>query len=284
MIADFLASWSLFQNTYLTGWSIAVLLSLAGIWVVGRNQIFMGAAISQASLLGVSISLLAGSALAPQLDPDELVTLHAVGGGVFAVVAALLTARPERAERRGREPIAGWIFLLGSSGSVLLLARSPHGLEELNQLTSSSILGATAAELGALVTLLLTSILAVSKWGRALMLLVTDPVHAAAVGLRVHVLSTTLCVWLGLAIGLSLHASGLTYTFGCLTLPAMAAQRVCREIRTMWIVCPLIGLSCAMLSFVLAHHFDFPPGQATVVLLCIVVAATWGFPRARSSG
>ena len=52
MIQEFVASWPLFHNTYLVGWLIALLLALVGVLVVARDQIFIGAAVSQASTWG----------------------------------------------------------------------------------------------------------------------------------------------------------------------------------------------------------------------------------------
>lgn len=64
MIAAFLDSWSLFQNTYLAGWAIAVALAVTGVWVVARNQIFLGIAVSQASALGIAVALWLGGTAA----------------------------------------------------------------------------------------------------------------------------------------------------------------------------------------------------------------------------
>ena len=61
MIESFLASWDLFHLTYLAGWLIALLLSLVGVFVVARDQIFIGIAISQASTLGIAIGMGVGS-------------------------------------------------------------------------------------------------------------------------------------------------------------------------------------------------------------------------------
>ena len=59
MIADFVASWSLFGTTYAVGLLAAIALAQVGLWVVARNQIFLGAAVAQASALGVAAALFA---------------------------------------------------------------------------------------------------------------------------------------------------------------------------------------------------------------------------------
>ena len=87
MIAGFFDSWALFHDAYLAGWLIGVLLSLVGVFVVARDQIFIGAAVSQASLFGIAVGIWSGSVLgATGWRGSEL--FHAVMGGLFAVLAA----------------------------------------------------------------------------------------------------------------------------------------------------------------------------------------------------
>ena len=89
-----MASWGLFHNTYLVGWLIGFLLALVGVLVVARDQIFIGAAVSQASTLGIALALGLGSWAATEalewLHADAFLAAMAV---VFSVLAALLTAR-----------------------------------------------------------------------------------------------------------------------------------------------------------------------------------------------
>ena len=64
MIGRFLESWPLFHNAYLGGWLIGVLLATLGVLVVARDQIFIGAAISQASPSTTSASMTAKGPIA----------------------------------------------------------------------------------------------------------------------------------------------------------------------------------------------------------------------------
>ena len=63
MIQDFASSWHLFHNSYLAGWLIGLLLALIGVLVVARNQIFIGVAVSQASTLGIALTMWLGGEL-----------------------------------------------------------------------------------------------------------------------------------------------------------------------------------------------------------------------------
>jgi len=74
----------------------------------------------------------------------------------------------------------------------------------------------------------------------------------------------------------------MLHTFGCLVLPALVAKSLCREVRTMFVVAPLVSLGPGVLGFILAIHYDFPPAQMTVALLCLGLCLAWVRGRFRN--
>lgn len=275
MIEAFLDSWALFHVTYLAGTALAALLALVGVWVVAREQVFLGAAIAQASTLGIAILLwaagLGAAAGASWLESRAAADVAAVAA---SVTTALLTAVPRRPGGAGADARTAWIFLAAASVPVLLLAHSPHGLEEVHRLMFSTLLGAHESELVVFSALAVASALAAARWHDRLRLLAMDPEMAAAVGVPTGRWLRGVALWLGLAIGLSIRASGLIYTFGCLVLPALVARNLCREVRPMLWVAPLVGGAAAFAAFVVANAADVPPAHAAVALLCALVAVT----------
>lgn len=281
MIGEFLSSWPLFHNAYLAGWLIAVLLSLVGVVVVARNQIFIGAAVAQASTLGIALSMWLGA----QLGSDVFASEHVHGwlsfvGVLFAVGAASLTAREPNGGRT-HEATTGWVFLACASFAILVLAHSPHGLEEINHLVSSSIIGATRSDVWLFGLLALTTAAFIAAARERLMLFAIDPAMAAAVGMRTQRWGALLAAWLGLAVGLSMRATGLLYTFGCLVLPPLVATALCRETRALFIVAPLVAVATGVVGFVVANHTDDPPAQMAVALQSVALLAAWAVRRVR---
>ncbi len=280
MIAEFLRSWSLFHNAYLTGWLIAVVLGLSGVLVVARNQIFIGAAIAQASTLGIALGMWLGGGL----GVDAVAGDHAHGvwsfiGVAFAVAAALITAR--EGDGANREAASGWVFLATGSLAILVLAHSPHGREEVEHLLSSSIIGATRADAWLFAAFTTVAVAGAALARPRLVLLAIDPAMAAAVGMRIALWNVALATWLGLVIGLAMRVTGLLFSFGTLVLPSVAAAALCRETVTMFMVAPLIAFVTCALGFVLANHYDDPPGQMAVAVQAFVVAAAWLLRRRR---
>jgi ABC-type Mn2+/Zn2+ transport system permease subunit len=276
VIGAFLESWPLFHNTYLAGAAMAVGLAAIGVWVVARDQLFLGAAISQASTLGISLLLwlewLGASAAAPWLGSRAAADACAVAA---SITTALATWRPPRPGGESAEARTAWIFLLAAAVPVLLLAHSPHGLEEVHRLMFSTLLGATAADVVVFGTVAVATAAAIAVLHRRLLLYAMDPEMAAAVGLRTALWGRAIAVWLGLAIGLSIRVSGLVFTFGCLVLPALAAKNLCREMRPVLWLAPLLALATSIAAFVVANAIDVPPAHATVTGLCGLVAASW---------
>jgi ABC-type Mn2+/Zn2+ transport system permease subunit len=284
VIQEFITSWALFQNTYLVGWLIGLLLALVGVLVVARDQIFIGAAVSQASTLGIALALGLGSWTATEaldwLHADAFLSAMAV---TFSVLAALLTARCGEAGNESHEAVTGWVFLLSASGATLIVSHSPHGLDEIHRLLSSSIIGATPRDIWTFGALVIVTAGALVTTHRRVLLFALDPAMAAAVGMRLKPWALITSAWLGLAVGLSIRSAGMLYTFGCLVLPALIAKNLCREVRPMFVVAPCVALSTGAVGFVLANHFDDPPAQMTVVLLCLLLTIAWLIRRFRHS-
>ncbi len=285
MIEAFLASWSLFHTTYLAGWAIGLLLSLIGVLVVARDQIFIGAAISQASTLGIALGMWIGGWAAAGaltwLGPDEFLTTIAVA---FALIGALATSGGGGAGRESHEAITGWVFLASASLSILIVSHSPHGLEEIHRLLASSIIGATAADLWIFGVVAALTIVGLWVTQERILLFAMDPPMAAAVGMNTSRWANLISGWLGLAVGLSIRSSGMLYTFGCLVLPGLIAKNLCREVRPMLLVAPSVAVGTGTAGFVLANHYDFPPAQMTIALLSIVLTIAWLIRRLRHAG
>ncbi len=200
---------------------------------------------------------------------------------VFAIFAAVLTARDRGQGQESAEAVTGWVFLVSASASTLLLAHSPHGMDEIYRLLASTLIGATRADLTVFATLLVITVSLLVFSHRSLVLLSIDPSMAKAVGLRSGTWRLAMAGWLGLTAGLSMRASGMLYTFGCLVLPALVAKSISREIRFMFVVAPLVALAAGVLGFMLANQYDYPPAQVVIVLLSLLLAAAWIVRRLR---
>jgi ABC-type Mn2+/Zn2+ transport system permease subunit len=276
MIQSFLDSWPLFQDAYLAGWLMGVVLSLVGVLVVAKDQIFIGAAVSQCSMLGITAGIwLSDHGFIETHSFSGSDAVYTLTGTLFAVLGAAISARAGGKWRESREAVTGWLFLLGVSGSVLIAAASPHGLEQVHRLMASTIIGATTVDVVFFAAMTIATAFVLAVWSREILLVVVDPEMAQAVGVGASRWNALIWVWIGVAVSLAIRVSGITYTFGCLVLPALVAKNVCREARQMFFVAPLVALASAMLGFFLANGFDYPPGQMVAAVQCVMLVVAW---------
>jgi ABC-type Mn2+/Zn2+ transport system permease subunit len=285
MIQSFLSSWALFYQSYLTGWLICLLLSVIGVLVVARDQIFIGAAVSQASTLGIALTMWASLVFHLEefswFESDVFFSAMAV---IFSILAASITGRGGETGKESHEAITGWVFLISASLSILIVSHSPHGLEEIHRLLSSSIIGATTSDIWSFGLLTFLTVFLIFLLYRKILLFALDPSMASAIGMKMKIWSLATSAWLGLAVGLSIRASGMLYTFGCLVLPALVAKNLCREVRQMFFVAPVVAMVIGIIGFVLANYYDYPPGQMTVALICLLLVLVWFFRRLGNKG
>ncbi|MCA9557064.1 MAG: metal ABC transporter permease, partial [Myxococcales bacterium] len=240
-------------------------------------QVLVGLALSQASTLGTALAIWLGE-LAPSLDHHEHHGVPLAGACLLAVVAAHLMT-----SLRGKVPdaTAAWIWLACSAGSVLLLAHSPHGTEEVETLMFSTLIGASELDLYVFGTALLLAAVAAARWSAPLLLTATDLQTARALGLPATWITRATAWMTGLGIGLALHATGTLFTFGYLVLPALTARHVCRRMRSMLWVAPSLAIATSMVAFVLAHGADLPPAQVAVMAQAALLLPAWLIGRVR---
>lgn len=282
MIAGFVESWTLFEHAYLAGWLIGVLLALLGVLVVARDQIFIGAAVSQASLFGIAAGMWVGGLLGTGPESWWRSDLfHSLMGGLAAVLAALATSDRGRGGRETPEAVTGWVFLAASSGAILLMSYDRLGMEEVNRLLASTIIGARAQDVRIFLGLTVLTVAVLSARYRTVVLLTLDPDMARAAGLRVGLWNALLSTWLGIAIGFAIHVSGVVYAFASLVLPALVAKNVGRTVRSLFVLAPCVSLASGIVAFVLANEYDYPPGQMGAACLAVLLAGAWGFRAVR---
>lgn len=274
MIHGFVESWPLFHDAYLAGWSIAALLAAIGVVVLARDQIFLGAAVAQASTFGLAFGMWLAPRLLPSGEGEQALLLAAAS--LSAIAAALFTSRAAGRSGPTDEALTGWIFLASSSGAILLMAESPHGIEEVHRLLASSLIGATGADVALFLALLAATAGFLAVRRRHVLLYAMEPAMAEAVGIRVRLWSALLSVALGFVLAQSIRVSGTLYAFGCLVLPGLAAKALGGESLPLFWRAPMVALAASVVGFVVANHWDLPPAQVTVAILALAALPSLG--------
>ena len=215
-----------------------------GVQVLARGIVFIDLAIAQIAGCGVLIADRMGfeaEGIAVQVS-----ALAAALGG------ALLLTWTERVWPEVQEAVIGVVFVLGATGSVLLLASNVHGSEHLRDLLVGQILWAQPVRL-AWAAIVYAVVLALwFRWGERMGRIGFYGLFAVAVTVSVQLV-------------------GLYLVFATLIVPPLATRRMTRNrLVAAW----AIGAAGYAAGLLLSTALDLPSGPVIVWVL-VAVALAW---------
>jgi zinc/manganese transport system permease protein len=161
--------------------------------------------------------------------------------------------------------VIGVVFILGATGSVLLLASNVHGSEHLRDLLVGQILWAQPSRL---------------VWAAA----VYAGILALWFGVRERLGRTGFYALFALAVTVSVQLVGLYLVFATLIVPPLATRRMVRgRLAAAWILGG-VGYAAGLL---ISTALDLPSGPVIVwVLVALALAwyaaTAWQSPRERT--
>jgi len=238
-------NWSVIDVSILGPALIAGLLVTAthvplGRRVLQRSIIFLDLAIAQIAALGLIIAY--SFDWQPGAWQVQLTAMAA------AIVGVLLLNYTDKRWPDIQEAIIGSLFVLASSGSVLLLATNPHGGEQLKDLLVGQILWVSFDQL--IPVAILYSVILVIWFGFSKR-------------------SSSLLFYLLFAISItaSVQLVGIYLVFASLIFPALAIRRVSKYALFYAYVVSVLGY---LSGLIMAALFDLPAGAIIVYSLAML--------------
>jgi zinc/manganese transport system permease protein len=211
-----------------------------GMQVLARGIVFIDLAIAQIAGCGVL--------LADRLGFEAEGIAVQVAALSAALAGAFLLTWTEKIWPDVQEAVIGVVFVLGATGSVLMLASNPHGSEHLRDLLVGQIL-----------------------WAQPLRLLWAAAVYAVILGLwfgaRERIGRVGFYILFALAVTVSVQLVGLYLVFATLIIPPLATRRMTRGRLTMaW----GLGVAGYVAGLVASTMLDLPSGPVIVWALAVV--------------
>src|SRR6185436_8224538 len=211
-----------------------------GMQVLARGIVFIDLAIAQIAGCGVLV--------ADRLGFEAQGLAVQVSALAAALAGALLLTWTERAWPEVQEAVIGVVFVLGATGSLLLLASNPHGSEHLRDLLVGQILWVQVPRLAAVA-------------------LVYAAILVAWFGWRERLGRTGFYVLFALAVTLSVQLVGLYLVFATLIVPPLATRAMARgRLAASW----ALGAAGYAAGLVLSTALDLPSGPVIVWMLVVL--------------
>jgi len=215
-----------------------------GMQVLARGIVFIDLAIAQIAGCGVL--------LADQMGFEAEGIAVQIAALAAALGGALLLTWTERIWPDVQEAVIGVVFILGATGSVLLLASNVHGSEHLRDLLVGQIL-----------------------WAQPSRLLWAALVYAVVLflwfGWKERLGRTGFYVLFALAVTVSVQLVGLYLVFATLIVPPLATRKMARRrLAAAW----TIGAAGYAVGLVVSTALDLPSGPVIVWML-VILSLAW---------
>lgn len=253
----------LYREPIITATIAGLILGLLGVYIVSRRIVFVSAALTQTSALGITLGFIATAYLGTTGLLTELLPLGFASLLAFGLVFALVFFS-ERPTLSG-DAILGVAFILPTALVLLLAPLIAQELHEVDSILHGSAVLTRRSDLYALgfAALLVLGSQAVAF--RGFIFASLDPQVAQSQGVPVRLLDAILLGTIALSTGLATRALGALPTFGLTLLPAIAALSLRIGLRQVFIVAALLGAASGALGFLLAILTDWSVGASQIL-------------------
>lgn len=265
---EFVTGWELgiYRDPVLAGATVGLVLGVLGVFIVLRRAVFVTAAVSQASGLGVALAFYAASHLGWQV-PAGLSAL-----AMAALTAGWLALRAP-GTRLPRESWLGFAYLGCSAAAVLVGDRITQEAHDIAAILFGTAVLVRRSDLW-LIVIVGAFVLGTLRLGvRGLVFAGFDPDGARVQRLPVRAIELSFWMLVALMVSISTRALGALPVFAFAVLPAMGALAVTRNLTATVTVAALSGAAAGALGYLFAFFFEFPVG-ASQALVAVAVGGT----------
>ncbi|HAE41198.1 MAG TPA: hypothetical protein DCG57_21580 [Candidatus Riflebacteria bacterium] len=243
--------------------------ALAGVFIILRHIVFVSMVLAQLAVLGLSIAMF--------LQLSHAMEFVMAFGATLLGVVYLALFQNER--KSPPDALLGMGFAGCHALSLLLLAKSSQGLEEIRHMMSGNLLSVTAGEVQ-ILTLAAAAMFLIHVLGhRSFVFICSDSEFARVSGKNVRAWELLFYISLGLVISLSLQMTGIFYVFSCLIFPGMVGLVLGNSFAIIQIISVMFALVTGFTGVWLSFAWDFPTSEAIIACQLIMFTAL-AFSRA----
>lgn len=266
---DFLAARDIWREPLLASLVAGALCGFLGVYVVLRRTVFVSAALTQLSTLGLIAALMLEESLGVEMEHAGVQLAVAVA---FSVAGALVLGMALHGRRLPAESGVGTAYVLAGALVVLGANRLVHAAHDLNAMVFGNAVAVPVGDLLVLTAVALACAAVHALFAKELVFVSFDGETAAALGYRTGRWNALLFLTLGFAVPVAARALGALPVFALLTIPAAAALLLARRLKAVFAAATLIGVVAAAGGYVVSWFWQLPTG-ATMVALAGLCAA-----------
>ena len=279
----FWEAWPLWREIVAVAIIAAAMCSFVGVYIVLRRVVFVSAAMSQMSGVGVAMAFFLCSVM--HVEPHEApLWLHPLWYAIaFAALGAGLFSLNLGHRRLASETLVGLGYLI-AAGSVILILNSPRVSQEaheVNDLLYGNAVVSTPAQLTIVALTAAVVALVHALFGKEFRFTMFDAEMARTLGLRTRGWSLLLFLTFALAISVSTRAIGALPAFAFMVIPPAVGLLIGDRMWSVFAISIGVGSVSAFLGYYASFRWSLPTGASMVVVSALFLVPSLLRLRAR---
>jgi len=244
---------------------VGIACAFLGVYIVAKRVVFLGAVLTQVSVLGLTITFLPFVAVP-----------HTVGALAATLVTVVIISRLLTGKKAPRDAVLGVVFVTSITARLLIMQKTGRvEVAEIENLLRGDILFVTPGlfflMLGGFAVAAIVHLLFFKEFT----FVSFDPDTAAAQGYRAGAWEMVFYLIAGMVISLATHMVGDLFVFGFLVVPPVTAMLLTRSVKAIFLISMGIGVVAPLLGLFVAFIMDVPASPAIVGVASVGLAAAW---------
>jgi zinc/manganese transport system permease protein len=245
---------------------LIVIHAYFGIHILQRGIIFVDLALAQFIGIGIALSFLLG---------EEHGTLLAL---VFALLGAFILSLSKRVSRLVNiEAFIGVLYIFSVSAAILILDRSPHGLEEFKTILNGNIIWVTPHEV-------FTTFLVYGAVGLLHLILRRHFLALSYEGKGTAFLEFLFFASFAVVLVKSVKMAGILQVFSFLVIPALIGRLYSLRPFTILMIGWIVGVLITIAGIALSYKLDAPTAPVIVAGMAFAFFALLTVKAVRQRG
>lgn len=232
--------------------------SVVGTWVVLRGMSFLGDALAHGVLPGIAIAFVLG--------------VNTTVGALLAALVMVAGINLIRSHSPLPDDTSIGVLFVGFLALAVVIMSSQTGsyTGDLTRFLFGSITGIDNADLIRQSVAAIVSVVGVTVFYRAFLVMTFDETQAQLLGLRPRLAHAALLVLLAFSIVASFEAVGNLLVFAFLIAPPATATLIVKRVPLIMVVAVAIGSIAVIIGLLISFHHD-TAGGATMALAAVVI-------------
>ncbi len=250
---------------------VGVLCGFLGVYIVAKRVVFLGAVLTQVSVLGLAITFLPITPLS-----------HSLGSLIVTLIAVVILSKLLTGKKIPRDAVLGFVFVSSIAVRILVLQKTEKvETSEIENLLRGDILFVTPELFYIMLAVFVGAMAVHLLFFKEFTYISFDAETAGTQGFKAAFWEMVFYVIAAIVIATATHMVGDIFVFGFLVIPPLAGLLLAKRVKLIFLISMLIGTLSPLAGLFLAFKFDFPSSPAIVAVASALLAMAWMANMAR---